>query len=65
MNYTRYASRKFLLASAAWLAGVVFFALGKLDAALVDEPIRVCAGPVPGGQRGRPGGDEMNDKNGW
>lgn len=29
----RYASRKFLLASAGWAAGVVFFALGKLDAA--------------------------------
>ncbi len=32
MSDSRYASRKFLLASAGWLAGVVFFALGKLDA---------------------------------
>lgn len=30
---SRYHSRKFLLASAGWAAGVVFFALGKLDAA--------------------------------
>ena len=29
----RYASRKFLLACAALLAGIVFFALGKIDAA--------------------------------
>ncbi len=29
----RYASRKFILACAGWLAGVAFFALGKLDAA--------------------------------
>jgi uncharacterized membrane protein YiaA len=29
---TRYASRKFLLACAAFLAGVVFFALGVLTA---------------------------------
>ncbi|MBO9717510.1 MAG: hypothetical protein J7507_12060 [Pseudoxanthomonas sp.] len=33
MTDTRYASRKFLLAVAAFLAGVVFFALGKLTAA--------------------------------
>ena len=33
MTTTRYASRKFVLAAAAFLAGVVFFALGKLDAA--------------------------------
>ncbi len=33
MNDTRYMSRKFLLACAAWVAGVVFFAVGKLDAA--------------------------------
>ena len=30
---SRYASRKFLLAAVAFAAGVVFFALGKLDAA--------------------------------
>lgn len=30
---TRYASRKFVLSAAAFAAGVVFFALGKLDAA--------------------------------
>lgn len=29
----RYASRKFLLACAGLIAGIVFFALGKLDAA--------------------------------
>lgn len=33
MADTRYASRKFILACAGWTAGVVFFALGKLDAA--------------------------------
>lgn len=33
MTETRYASRKFLLACAAWLAGVVFFSIGKIDAA--------------------------------
>lgn len=33
MTDTRYASRKFLLACAGWLAGIVFFAIGKLDAA--------------------------------
>lgn len=33
MNDTRYMSRKFLLACAGWVAGVVFFAVGKLDAA--------------------------------
>lgn len=33
MTDTRYASRKFLLACAAWLAGVVFFSIGKIDAA--------------------------------
>lgn len=33
MNDTRYMSRKFILACAAWVAGVVFFAVGKLDAA--------------------------------
>lgn len=32
MTETRYASRKFLLACAAWLAGVVFFSIGKIDA---------------------------------
>lgn len=30
---SRYASRKFLLACAGWAAGVVFFAIGRLDAA--------------------------------
>lgn len=29
----RYASRKFILACVAFLAGLIFFALGKLDAA--------------------------------
>lgn len=29
----RYASRKFILACAAFLAGLVFFAIGKIDAA--------------------------------
>jgi uncharacterized membrane protein YiaA len=29
----RYASRKFLLACAAFVAGLVFFAIGKIDAA--------------------------------
>ncbi len=29
----RFQSRKFILACAGWLAGVVFFALGRLDAA--------------------------------
>jgi uncharacterized membrane protein YiaA len=29
----RYASRKFILACAAFVAGLVFFALGMLDAA--------------------------------
>jgi hypothetical protein len=29
----RYASRKFLLACAAFVAGLVFFAMGKIDAA--------------------------------
>jgi hypothetical protein len=29
----RWASRKFALACAGWLAGVVFFAMGKMDAA--------------------------------
>lgn len=33
MTDTRYNSRKFLLACAGWLAGIVFFAIGKLDAA--------------------------------
>lgn len=33
MTDTRYASRKFLLACAAFAAGIVFFALGKIDAA--------------------------------
>lgn len=33
MNATRYMSRKFIIACAAWVAGVVFFAVGKLDAA--------------------------------
>ncbi len=33
MNDARYMSRKFLLACAGWIAGVVFFAVGKLDAA--------------------------------
>lgn len=33
MADTRYASRKFLLASVAFAAGVMFFALGRLDAA--------------------------------
>ena len=33
MTDTRYASRKFILASVAFLAGVAFFALGKIDAA--------------------------------
>lgn len=30
---SRYASRKFVLAATAFVVGVVFFALGKLDAA--------------------------------
>lgn len=33
MNDTRFYSRKFILACVAWIAGVVFFAVGKLDAA--------------------------------
>lgn len=33
MTDTRYASRKFLLACAAFLAGLVFFSIGKIDAA--------------------------------
>lgn len=33
MADTRYASRKFLLAVAAFVAGAAFFALGKLTAA--------------------------------
>lgn len=33
MTDTRYASRKFLLAACAFAVGVVFFSLGKLDAA--------------------------------
>lgn len=33
MKDSRYASRKFLLACAGLIAGIVFFALGKLDAA--------------------------------
>lgn len=33
MTDARYSSRKFLLACAGWLAGIVFFAVGKLDAA--------------------------------
>ena len=33
MSDSRYASRKFLLACAGLTAGIVFFALGKLDAA--------------------------------
>ncbi|NID14366.1 hypothetical protein [Luteibacter yeojuensis] len=32
MNLERYASRKFLIACAAFLAGVAFFALGMLTA---------------------------------
>lgn len=30
---TRYASRKFILACVAFIAGIVFFALGRLDPA--------------------------------
>ena len=33
MSDTRFYSRKFLLACVGWIAGVVFFAVGKLDAA--------------------------------
>lgn len=33
MNDTRFYSRKLLMACAGWVAGVVFFAIGKLDAA--------------------------------
>jgi uncharacterized membrane protein YiaA len=33
MTDTRYASRKFLLACAAFVAGLVFFSIGKIDAA--------------------------------
>lgn len=33
MKDSRYASRKFILACAGWVAGAVFFAVGKLDAA--------------------------------
>jgi hypothetical protein len=33
MTDNRYASRKFLLACAAFVAGLVFFAIGKIDAA--------------------------------
>lgn len=33
MSDRRFVSRKFLLACAAWLAGVVFFSIGKIDAA--------------------------------
>ena len=33
MSDRRFASRKFLLACAGLIAGIVFFALGKLDAA--------------------------------
>lgn len=33
MSDRRYLSRKFALAAIAWVAGAVFFALGKLDAA--------------------------------
>jgi uncharacterized membrane protein YiaA len=33
VNAERYASRKFILACVAFLAGVAFFALGKIDAA--------------------------------
>lgn len=33
MSDTKFASRKFVLACAGWLAGVVFFSIGKLDAA--------------------------------
>lgn len=32
MNLERYASRKFLIACAAFAAGVAFFALGRLTA---------------------------------
>ena len=33
MSDRRFASRKFLLACAGLIAGIVFFALGRLDAA--------------------------------
>lgn len=33
MADSRYASRKFILASVVFVAGIVFFALGKIDAA--------------------------------
>jgi uncharacterized membrane protein YiaA len=32
MTDTRYASRKFLIACAAFVAGLVFFSIGKIDA---------------------------------
>ncbi|MCM2311387.1 MAG: hypothetical protein NDI84_08290 [Steroidobacteraceae bacterium] len=49
---TRFASRKFILASAAFLAGVVFFAIGKIDATQWLSQCAWCVGLYMAGNVG-------------